>query len=343
MSRGRVATKAVASELSLESDENIEMTVLPGTIYEDDSAESDITALYLREAREEPLLTMDQEQELGRAVANGRAASRRLSQPKPGSGRTDRTTLVRAIEKGQKARVRMARANARLVISIAKRYRNQGLPFLDLIQEGNLGLLKAIDKFDYKRGYKFSTYATWWIRQAVTRGLSEQGRIVRVPVHLSDQVRAMYKATRNLSQELGREPTLGEVAVAMNIDEKKARRLTLAAQDTLSLDSPLNDGEDGDGVFGDFIEDEGALSPEENATRSVLSDTVDEMLLADVTPREARILRLRYGLQDGHSHSLEETGRKIGLTRERIRQIERDALRRLRTSQRGRNLSNYLS
>jgi RNA polymerase primary sigma factor len=329
-------------DIELESlaavEETVETTLLPAASLSDDAGESDITALYLREAREEPLLTMAQEQELGRTIEDAKEALKQLKR-KP--QRAGRATLLRTVEKGQAARIRMARANARLVISIAKRYRNQGLPFLDLIQEGNLGLLKAIDKFDYKRGYKFSTYATWWIRQAVTRGLSEQGRIVRVPVHLSDQVRAMYRVNRTLSQELGREPTLLEVAGAMGIDEKKARRLALASQDTLSLDNPIND--EADAVFGDLIEDDLSPSPEENATLSVLSDTVEQLLLDDVTPREARILRLRYGLQDGHSHSLEETGQKIGLTRERIRQIERDALRRLRNSERGRQLSNYLT
>lgn len=301
-------------------------------------AASDATSLYLREMAHEPLLTAEQEVHLARAFAVGRAAMKRLS--KNGVDRAEREKVQKEIEEGKKARDHLVKANTRLVVSIAKRYMGQGVPFLDLIQEGNLGLLKAVEKFDFKRGFKFSTYATWWIRQAITRAIADQGRTIRVPVHVGDRIREMYKVSRSLEQDLGREPTSEEIASAMNLPPKKVAWLLRVSRRTVSLEKPV--GEEEDSELGNFIEDESSPTPAESAYHTLLQEKLEEVL-ATLTPREARILRLRYGLHNGHSHTLEEVGRKFGLTRERIRQIEVEALRRLRHPRRSRQLKDYLA
>ncbi|MBI1801351.1 MAG: RNA polymerase sigma factor RpoD [Chloroflexi bacterium] len=301
-------------------------------------AASDATSLYLREMAHEPLLTAIQEVELARAFTNGRAAIKRLS--KNHTDRSEREKLQREIEAGKRARDHLVKANTRLVVSIAKRYMGQGVPFLDLIQEGNLGLLKAVEKFDYKRGYKFSTYATWWIRQAITRAIADQGRTIRVPVHVGDRIREMYKVSRSLEQDLGREPTSEEIAEQMSLPPKKVSWLLRVSRRTVSLEKPV--GEEEDSELGNFIEDESSPTPAESAYHTLLQEKLEEVL-STLTPREARILRLRYGLHNGHAHTLEEVGRKFGLTRERIRQIEVEALRRLRHPRRSRQLRDYLA
>jgi RNA polymerase primary sigma factor len=216
----------------------------------------------------------------------------------------------------------------------------QGVPFLDLIQEGNLGLMKAVEKFDYRRGYKFSTYATWWIRQAITRAIADQGRTIRVPVHMSDRIRRLYHISRRLEQELGREPTPEEIAREMKLPPKKVGWMLKIAQRPLSLEKPV--GEEKDSELGDFIEDQDRPTPPELASRRLLREEIEEMLNA-LTPREARVLQLRFGLVDGRSHTLKEVGEKFGVTRERIRQIESEALRRLRNPNRSKRLRDFLS
>ncbi len=302
-------------------------------------AASDATSLYLREMAHEPLLTAQQEIELARAFLVGRVALKKL-QKNPHPERNEREKLQRDIEEGKKARDHLVKANTRLVVSIAKRYMGQGVPFLDLIQEGNLGLLKAVEKFDYKRGFKFSTYATWWIRQAITRAIADQGRTIRVPVHVGDRIREMYKVSRSLEQDLGREPTSEEIADEMNLPSKKVSWLLRVSRRTVSLEKPV--GEEEDSELGNFIEDESSPTPAESAYHTLLQEKLEEVL-STLTPREARILRLRYGLHNGHAHTLEEVGRKFGLTRERIRQIEVEALRRLRHPRRSRQLRDYLT
>ena len=322
-----------AIELAEESEAEVELAADLSEI-----AASDATSLYLREMAHEPLLTAEQEVTLARAFAIGRVSMKRLT--KNGVERSEREKLQKEIEEGKKARDHLVKANTRLVVSIAKRYMGQGVPFLDLIQEGNLGLLKAVEKFDFKRGFKFSTYATWWIRQAITRAIADQGRTIRVPVHVGDRIREMYKVSRSLEQDLGREPTSEEIAQAMNLPPKKVAWLLRVSRRTVSLEKPV--GEEEDSELGNFIEDESSPTPAESAYHTLLQEKLEEVL-STLTPREARILRLRYGLHNGHSHTLEEVGRKFGLTRERIRQIEVEALRRLRHPRRSRQLKDYLA
>ncbi len=225
------------------------------------------------------------------------------------------------------------------MISIAKRYVGHGVPFLDLVQEGNLGLMKAVDKFDYRRGHRLSTYATWWIRQSITRALAEQGRTIRVPVHMSDRIRRLYKTARKLEQDLGYQPAPEEIAEEMDLEPEKVSWMLRASRLPLSLETPV--GEE-DNELVDFIEDEESLPPPEATSQSMLAEKLEEVL-STLSPREAQILRLRFGLQDGHCYTLEEVGRKFGLTRERIRQIEGEALRKLRHPRRIRQLKDYLS
>jgi RNA polymerase primary sigma factor len=299
----------------------------------------DAVSLYLREVGSVPLLTAHQEVELARQFEEGREAEERL-QNRDYRDEDERSRLQRQVRLGELARDHLTKANSRLVVSIAKKYMGQGVPFLDLIQEGNLGLMKAVDKFDYKRGYKFSTYATWWIRQAVTRAIADQGRTIRVPVHMSDRIRKLYRVSRELEQKLGREPTPKEIADEMDLSPQKVRWMLRISRRPLSLEKPV--GEEGDSELGSFIEDEDTPSPTELASHDLLRREL-EGALATISPREARILRLRFGLIDGRAHTLEELGQKFGLTRERIRQIEGEALRRLRHPSRARRLKDYLS
>jgi RNA polymerase primary sigma factor len=302
-----------------------------------DIAADDTITLYLKEMARVPLLTPEQEMELAQQLEHGRVARRRLA--RDGHDPEETEELRQEIEQGEEARQHLIKANTRLVVSIAKRYLGHGVPFLDLIQEGNLGLMKAVEKFDHRRGHRLSTYATWWIRQSITRALAEQGRTIRVPVHMSDRIRKLYRVTRELEQELGRQPSPEEIAEEIGLESDKVQWILRASRRPISLERPV--GEEEDNELGNFIEDEKVLAPAEAAYQHLLAETMGDVL-GTLSPREARILRLRFGLQDGHSYTLEEVGQKFGLTRERIRQIEGEALRKLRHPRRSRQLKTYL-
>jgi RNA polymerase primary sigma factor len=297
----------------------------------------DTVGLYLKEMSRVPLLSLEEELGLAKRVERGRQAkSDLLCLAKKEKAKVKELELL--IQDGFLAREHLIKANTRLVVSIAKKYMGRGVPFLDLIQEGNLGLMKSIEKFDYKRGFRFSTYATWWIRQTVTRAIADQGRTIRVPVHMTDRIRQMYKASHNLEQELGHPPSVEELAVEMEIDTQKVNWMQQVSWSPLSLESPVGDDEDSE--FGMFVEDEITPAPSQTAYEHLLREKVDEVLNT-LSPREARILRLRFGLDNDRPYTLEEVGQKFGLTRERIRQIEGKALRRLRHPCRARQLREY--
>jgi RNA polymerase primary sigma factor len=296
----------------------------------------DTVGLYLKEMARVPLLSTEEEVSLAKRLESGLAAQADMNCTQPDGAKL--RSLLSCIEDGKDAREHLIKANTRLVVSIAKRYMGRGVPFLDLIQEGNLGLMKAVEKFDYTRGYRFSTYATWWIRQTITRAIADQGRTIRVPVHMSDRIRHLYKTARQLEQEHGRKPTAEEIATAMNLEPRKVQWMLKVSWRPLSLERPV--GEDEDSELGNFIEDDTTLSPTQSAYQNLLREKVEEVL-STLTPREARILRLRFGLQNGRQYTLEEVGQKFGLTRERIRQIEGKALRRLRHPRRSRQLRDF--
>ncbi len=296
--------------------------------------------LYLREMTRVPLLTTEQEVHLAKMIERSRLAQRKLA---PGPDKSPARNVQRFedyVEHGRQAREHLIKANTRLVVSIAKKYMGRGVPFLDLIQEGNLGLMKSVEKFNYKLGFRFSTYATWWIRQTITRAIADQGRTIRVPVHMSDRIRRLYKAARQLEQSFGRKPTPEEIALELNLEPRKVQWMLKVSWRPLSLERPV--GEEEDTEFGAFIEDETTPTPTQSAYQNLLKEKVEEVL-ATLTPREARILRLRFGLQNGRAYTLEEVGQKFGLTRERIRQIEGKALSRLRHPRRSRQLRYYLT
>jgi RNA polymerase primary sigma factor len=301
-------------------------------------AADDAISLYFKEMSQIPLLTREQEVELASRVKQGRDAQRQLM----GNGHDpqERAGLKSIIEQGEEARRHLIQANTRLVVSIAKKYTGYGVPFLDLIQEGNMGLIRAVDKFDHRRGTKLSTYATWWIQQSISRALSEQGRTIRIPIHMGDRIRKVYKAAQRLEQEQGHKPTPEEIAEEMYLDPSKVQWMMTASRQPISLEKPV--GEDEQSELQHFIEDEQAPAPSDVASQHWLADEMEEALTT-LTPREAYILRLRFGLQDGYSYTLKEVGEKLGLTRERIRQIESEALRRLRHPSRSRKLRNHLN
>ncbi len=297
----------------------------------------DTIGLYLKEVSRVPLLTAEEEVELAQRIERGRMAREELARINVSSRR--RLELRRLIEDGWAAREHLITANSRLVISVAKKYMGRGVPFLDLIQEGNIGLIRATKKFDYRRGHKFSTYATWWIRQAVTRAIADQGRTIRVPVHMGDQINKLLRVQHQLTQRLGREPTVDELAISLDVPPKKVENMIQVARRPLSLETPTDDEEDS--VLGDFIEDDEAPPPDDTATYNLLREHLEEVL-ESLPPREVRILQLRYGLMDGQAYTLEEVGRKMGVTRERVRQIEAQALSRLRHPSVRRKLRDYL-
>src|SRR3972149_4450293 len=285
----------------------------------------DTIGLYLKEGSRVPLLTAEEEVELAQRIERGRMAREELAKGNASPRR--RTELRKLIEDGWAAREHLITANSRLVISVAKKYMGRGVPFLDLIQEGNIGLIRATKKFDYRRGHKFSTYATWWIRQAVTRAIADQGRTIRVPVHMGDQINKLLRVQHQLTQRLGRDPSVEELAIALDVPPKKVDNVYQVAHRSLSLEPPTDDEEDS--VLGDFIRDNEAPPPDDTATYNLLREHLEEVLNS-LPPREVRILQLRYGLLDGRAYTLEEGGRKMGVTRERVRQIEGQALSRLR-------------
>ena len=300
----------------------------------------DTISLYLREMSRVPLLNMEQEVSLAKRYEAGKAAHKKTLKANGNLSDKKRAELENIREDGLQAREHLIKANTRLVVSVAKRYNGRGVPFLDLIQEGNLGLMKAVEKYDYRKGFRFSTYATWWIRQTITRAIADQGRTIRVPVHMVDRIRVMYKRTHELEQRLGREPTTDELAESLEIPKKKLEWMIRVSWLPLSLETPINEDED-ESELGNFIEDQVTPTPNQSVYTKLLSEKIEEIL--DSLPyREARILRLRFGLENGRFYTLEEVGKKFGLTRERIRQIETKALRRLRHPRRSRQLREYL-
>lgn len=297
----------------------------------------DLLSVYLAEMSQEPLLTHEEEIELAQQIELGRQAKRALKETDYNAGEYRR--LEAQVEAGQAAREHLGRANTRLVVSIAKRYRGYGIPFTDLIQDGNVGLMRAVDRYDHRTGNRFSTYATWWIRQAVTRSLANQGRVIRIPVHMGGRMREMAQVAQRLEMENGQRPTPEEIAAEMNETPAKIRQMMRWASRPLSLEQPV--GDEGDVELGDFVEDENILQPEDITDVHLLNDTL-ETLLGYLTAREARILRLRYGLQDGQTRTLHEVADKFGLSRERIRQIEREAMAKIRLVAPDYRLSHFL-
>ncbi len=281
----------------------------------DDASVNDAVRMYLKEIGRIPLLSAEEEQEVARRLVHGTP------------------------EEQDAARKTLSEANLRLVVSIAKRYTGRGMPFLDLIQEGNLGLIKSVEKFDYTKGFKFSTYATWWIRQSITRAIADQARTIRIPVHMVETINKMIRTSRSLQQEYGREPTTSEIARAMGMSEGKVQEIQKIAQDPVSLETPI--GEEEDSHLGDFIADEDAPAPVDAAAQTLMREELNSAL-ATLTERERRVLQLRFGLKDGRQHTLEEVGREFQVTRERIRQIEAKALRKLRTPAKSRRLHDFL-
>src|SRR5579863_578455 len=291
----------------------------------------DPVRLYLKEIGRVPLLDMAQEQALARAIELAVEETDRAKN----NGNPANPEIIEA---GEAAKRHLTEANLRLVVSIAKKYVGRGMLFLDLIQEGNLGLIRAVEKFDYRKGYKFSTYATWWIRQAITRALADQARTIRIPVHMVETINRLIKVSRQLLQELGREPAVEEIAEAMALTPEKVREVMKISQEPISLETPI--GEEEDSHLGDFIEDQEAVAPAEAASVMLLKEKMQDVL-QNLTERERKVLVLRFGLEDGHQRTLEEVGQEFGVTRERIRQIEAKALRKLRHPSRGKALKDY--
>jgi RNA polymerase primary sigma factor len=320
-----------------ESDEDAQTELSANDNYLANIDTDDTIGLYLKEVGRVPLLTAEEEVELAQRIERGRLAREELARGNVSPRR--RQELQRLIEDGWAAREHLITANSRLVISVAKKYMGRGVPFLDLIQEGNIGLIRAAKKFDYRRGHKFSTYATWWIRQAVTRAIADQGRTIRVPVHMGDQINKLLRIQHQLTQRLGRDPSVEELAESLDVTPQKVENMIQVARRPLSLETPTDDEEDS--VLGDFIQDEEATAPDETATYNLLREHLDSVLNG-LPPREVRILQLRYGLLDGQAYTLEEVGRKMGVTRERVRQIEAQALSRLRHPAIRRKLREYL-
>ena len=328
-----------ASDLEEIPEEEI---VDPNTLV-DSFAIDDPVRMYLKEIGKVDLLTSEREVELAQAMGAGAAAQEQLEElEKSGEPIPEETLkeLKKAIKGGERAKQQLAEANLRLVVSIAKRYVGRGMLFLDLIQEGNLGLIKAVEKFDYTKGYKFSTYATWWIRQAITRAIADQARTIRIPVHMVETINKVIRVNRQLLQELGHDPSPEETAAEMNMPVEKVREILKIAQEPVSLETPI--GEEEDSHLGDFIEDDTASEPSEAASFTLLKEQLVDVL-STLTPREEKVLRLRFGIEDGRTRTLEEVGKEFNVTRERIRQIEAKALRKLRHPSRSKKLKDFLS
>jgi RNA polymerase primary sigma factor len=306
---------------------------------ESDFDVDDSIALYLKEISRISLLSAEEEIDLAKAIERGRKALVRLAQGQTQANSYPRERLRSEVRRGKEARRKLIEANFRLVVSIAKKYIGHGVSFMDLIQEGNIGLIRAVEKFEYQRGFKFSTYATWWIRQAVSRALSDQGRTIRVPVHMGERITQLSRVSRELIQKHGHEPTEEEIATEMGISVRLLERIRQAAQFPLSLEMEV--GEDMDSTLGDFIEDNRTLAPNDTAAHKMLRERLNDVL-GSLTARECRVLQLRFGLQDGRAYTLEEVGQKFGVTRERIRQIEAKALSKLRHPRRSRRLRDFL-
>jgi RNA polymerase primary sigma factor len=326
----------IEGEIEGEGEADAGLDDAPSPFLLENISSDDTVGLYLKEMALTPLLNVEDERNLAIRISRGREARRELmrSNSRDSEARLELEILV---QEGQAAREALIKANTRLVVSIARRYMGRGVPFLDLIQEGNLGLMKAVEKYEHQRGFRFSTYATWWIRQSIVRSIADQGRTIRVPVHMIDRLRQVYKATQELEQQMGRVPTAQELAAYLKFDYSKLRWLLQVSQTPLSLETPL--GEE-DTELGAYVEDVTAPSPAQITYENMLRERVEEVL-ATLTPREARILRLRFGLGQDRPYTLEEVGQKFGLTRERIRQIEGKALRRLRQPSRARMLRDF--
>lgn len=338
----------VDDDIILDEEDEVEVEKIDLSVPEGVSVE-DPVRMYLKEIGKVPLLSADEEIELAQNMEDGAVAIEKINVLK---GRLDGATeeekaeikeeiktLQRDVDKGADAKKRLAEANLRLVVSIAKRYVGRGMLFLDLIQEGNLGLIKAVEKFDYKKGYKFSTYATWWIRQAITRAIADQARTIRIPVHMVETINKLIRVSRQLLQELGREPSPEEIAKEMSMPVDRVREILKISQEPVSLETPI--GEEEDSHLGDFIKDDNVPVPADAAAFTLLKEQLEEVL-GTLTEREQKVLTLRFGLEDGRARTLEEVGKEFNVTRERIRQIEAKALRKLRHPSRSRKLKDYL-
>ena len=324
--------------------ENIDLSVPDGVSVEDP------VRMYLKEIGKVPLLSAEEEINLAQRMEEGNVATEkiqllkaRMEEAEDEAEKAEIQEEIKAMQKdidlGSDAKKRLAEANLRLVVSIAKRYVGRGMLFLDLIQEGNLGLIKAVEKFDYRKGYKFSTYATWWIRQAITRAIADQARTIRIPVHMVETINKLIRVSRQLLQELGREPTPEEIAAEMNMPVDRVREILKISQEPVSLETPI--GEEEDSHLGDFIKDDNVPVPADAAAFTLLKEQLEEVL-GTLTEREQKVLTLRFGLEDGRARTLEEVGKEFNVTRERIRQIEAKALRKLRHPSRSRKLKDYL-
>ena len=332
----------------LDDEDEVEVEKIDLSVPEGVSVE-DPVRMYLKEIGKVPLLSADEEIELAQNMEDGAVATEKInvlkgridgaSEEEKAEIKEEIKTLQRDVDKGADAKKRLAEANLRLVVSIAKRYVGRGMLFLDLIQEGNLGLIKAVEKFDYKKGYKFSTYATWWIRQAITRAIADQARTIRIPVHMVETINKLIRVSRQLLQELGREPSPEEIAKEMNMPVERVREILKISQEPVSLETPI--GEEEDSHLGDFIKDDNVPVPADAAAFTLLKEQLEEVL-GTLTEREQKVLTLRFGLEDGRARTLEEVGKEFNVTRERIRQIEAKALRKLRHPSRSRKLKDYL-
>ena len=338
----------VDDDIILDEEDEVEVEKIDLSVPEGVSVE-DPVRMYLKEIGKVPLLSADEEIALAQNMEDGAVAIEKInvlkgrldgaSEEEKAEIKEEIKTLQRDVDKGADAKKRLAEANLRLVVSIAKRYVGRGMLFLDLIQEGNLGLIKAVEKFDYKKGYKFSTYATWWIRQAITRAIADQARTIRIPVHMVETINKLIRVSRQLLQELGREPSPEEIAKEMSMPVDRVREILKISQEPVSLETPI--GEEEDSHLGDFIKDDNVPVPADAAAFTLLKEQLEEVL-GTLTEREQKVLTLRFGLEDGRARTLEEVGKEFNVTRERIRQIEAKALRKLRHPSRSRKLKDYL-